>query len=68
MTESVSIRPLQFSVNGAIGVEFNLSCRFSIYAEPGIGYYFDNGSSLPTYYRDKPFSFNLNVGLKFNIK
>ena len=67
-TESVSIRPLQFSVNGAIGAEFNLSRWFSIYAEPGIGYYFDNGSSLPTYYRDKPFSFNLNVGLKFNIK
>lgn len=67
-TESVSIRPLQFSVNGAIGAEFNLSRWFSIYAEPGVGYYFDNGSSLPTYYRDKPFSFNLNVGLKFNIK
>lgn len=67
-TESVSIRPLQFSVNGAIGAEFNLSRWLSIYAEPGVGYYFDNGSSLPTYYRDKPFSFNLNVGLKFNIK
>lgn len=67
-TESVSIRPLQFSVNGAIGAEFNISRWFSIYAEPGVGYYFDNGSSLPTYYRDKPFSFNLNVGLKFNIK
>ena len=67
-TESVSIRPLQFSVNGAIGAEFNLSRWFSIYAEPGVGYYFDNGSNLPTYYRDKPFSFNLNVGLKFNIK
>ena len=67
-TESVSIRPLQFSVNGAIGAEFNLSRWFSIYAEPGVGYYFDNGSSLPTYYRDKPFGFNLNVGLKINIK
>lgn len=67
-TESVSIRPLQFSVNGAIGAEFNLSRWFSIYAEPGVGYYFDNGSSLSTYYRDKPFGFNLNVGLKINIK
>lgn len=67
-TESVSIRPLQFSVNGAIGAEFNLSRWLSIYAEPGVGYYFDNGSSLPTYYRDKPFGFNLNVGLKINIK
>lgn len=67
-TESVSIRPLQLSVNGALGVEFNLSHLFSIYAEPGMGYYFDNGSSIPTYYQDKPFNFNLNLGLRFNIK
>jgi hypothetical protein len=67
-TESVSIRPLQLSVNGALGVEFNLSHLFSIYAEPGVGYYFDNGSSIPTYYQDKPFNFNLNLGLRFNIK
>ena len=67
-TESVSIRPLQFSVNGGFGAEFNLSPLFSIYAEPGVGYYFDNGSSIPTYYQDKPFSFNLNLGLRFNIK
>ena len=67
-TESVSIRPLQWSVNGALGVEFNLSPLFSIYAEPGVGYYFDNGSSIPTYYQDKPFNFNLNLGLRFNLK
>lgn len=67
-TESVSIRPLQFSVNGGLGVEFNLSHLFSLYAEPGVGYYFDNGSSIPTYYQDKPFSFNLNLGIRLNIK
>ena len=65
--ESVSIRPLQFSVSGAIGAEFNLSRQFSIYAEPGLGYYFDNGSKISTYYQDKPLNFNLNVGLRFQI-
>ena len=67
-TESVSIRPLQFSVNSGLGVEFNLGHLFSLYAEPGVGYYFDNGSDIPTYYQDKPFSFNLNLGIRFNIK
>ena len=67
-TESVSIRPLQWSVNGALGVELNINRRFSLYAEPGVGYYFDNDSNIPTYYQDKPFNFNLNVGLRFNIK
>ena len=66
--EGLSIRPLQFSVNGAVGAEFNLSRQFSIYAEPGIGYYFDNGSSVSTFYQDKPLSFNLNVGLRFSFE
>lgn len=67
-TEDVSIRPLQFSVNGAVGLEYHLTHLMSIYAEPGVGYYFNNGSSVPTYYQEKPFSFNLNVGLRFCIK
>jgi hypothetical protein len=67
-TTDVSIRPLQFSVNGAIGMEYHLTNLTSIYAEPGVGYYFDNGSDVPTYYQEKPFSFNLNVGLRFSIK
>ena len=67
-TTDVSIHPLQFSVNGAIGMEYHLTNLTSIYAEPGVGYYFDNGSDVPTYYQEKPFSFNLNVGLRFSIK
>lgn len=66
--ESVSIRPLQFSVNGRLGAEFLFIDWLSFYAEPGVGYWFDNGSDVPTYYQDKPFSFNLNVGLRFTIK
>ena len=66
--EYVSIHPFQFSVNGGIGAEFNLTNQFSIYAEPGMGYYFDNGSDIPTYYQDTPFSFNLNIGIRFHIK
>lgn len=65
---SVSIRPLQFSVNGGMGAEFKFVDWMSLYAEPGVGYWFDNGSDVPTYYQDKPFSFNLNVGLRFTIK
>ena len=63
-TTSVTLQPLQFSLNSAIGVEFNISRLFSLYAEPGIGYWFDNGSSLSTYYQDKPFSFSLNLGFR----
>lgn len=67
-TNSVSIRPLQLSVNGAVGAEFKFIDNLSLYAEPSLNYYFDNGSAVPTFYQDKPLNFNLNVGLRFNIK
>ena len=65
--ESLTIRPLQFSINGGIGAEYKYNDLFSIYVEPGIGYYFDNGSSVPTFYQDKPLNFNMNVGLRFQL-
>ena len=64
MTTDVSIRPLQFSLSSALGAEFNISRLFSFYAEPGLGYWFDNGSSVSTYYQDRPLSFSLNFGVR----
>ena len=58
----------QFSLNGAAGAEYKLSNSFSLYAEPGLGYYFKDGSSTPTIYKDYPLNFNLNFGLRFNLK
>lgn len=68
VTNSVSIHPLQFSVNGAAGAEFKFNDNLSLYAEPALNYYFDNGSSIPTLYQEKPLNFNINVGIRFNIK
>ena len=58
----------QFSLNGAVGAEYKLTNFFSLYAEPGIGYYFKDGSSTPTIYKDHPLNFNLSFGLRFNLK
>jgi hypothetical protein len=65
---SVSIHPLQVSVNGAAGAEFKFTDGLSLYAEPSLNYYFDNGSSIPTLYQEKPLNFNLNVGIRFDLK
>lgn len=67
VTNSVSIHPLQFSVSGAAGAEFRFTPQFSLYAEPGLGYWFDNGSDIPTYYQDKPLSFSLSLGLRLSL-
>ena len=66
--KSLDTSPWQFSLNGAVGAEYKLTNFFSLYAEPGLGYYFKNGSTTPTIYQDHPLNFNLSLGLRFNLK
>ena len=60
--------PWQFSLNAAAGAEYRLNDHFSLYAEPGLGYYFPDGSATPTIYQDRPLNFNLSLGLRFHLK
>lgn len=66
-TDVKDSRP-QWSVNGAAGVQYNFNDIVGVYVEPGVSYYFNNGSSVTTIYKDKPFNFNLNLGLRFTVK
>jgi len=59
--------PWQFSLNGSAGAEYKLTDIFSLYAEPGVGYYFPNGSTISTIYQDRPLNFNLSFGLRINL-
>lgn len=65
--EDVSIDKLQFSVAAAAGLQFNITDRFGVYAEPGMSYYFDNGSEVSTIYKDRPFNFDMKIGLRFSF-
>ena len=66
--KSLDTTPWQFSLSGAAGAEYKLTDVFSLYAEPGFGYYFKDGSTTSTIYQDHPLNFNLSVGLRFNLK
>lgn len=61
------VKPLQWSLNAAAGVQFNIVRRLGVYAEPGVAYYFNNGSKVETIYKDKPFNFNLRAGLRYSF-
>ena len=65
--ENRTVKPLQWSANASMGMQFNINKTVGLYAEPGISYYFDNGSDIKTIYGDKPLNFNLNVGLRFRL-
>ena len=58
---------MQWSVSGALGVQYDIIPQISLYAEPGIRYYFDNGSRLQNFFKDKPANFSLQVGLRLNL-
>jgi hypothetical protein len=65
-TVKSSISGLQYSANGAMGVNYRLEKGFSIYFEPRIGYWFK--SSQPISIRtESPVSFGINLGLNYEL-
>jgi hypothetical protein len=65
--EKINSKQLQWSINSAIGLEYRISDSFGIYAEPGVAYYFKNNSKTETIYKERPFNFNLRLGLRINF-
>lgn len=66
--ESLRDKRPQWSANASAGIQYNFNDIIGIYAEPGISYYFDNGSEVNTIFKEKPFNFNLNVGIRFTVR
>lgn len=57
----------QWSVGGAVGVQYNIIPRMGIYAEPGMRYYIDNKSSVETIFKEKKLNFNLQLGVRVEL-
>lgn len=56
--------PLQWSVEGGLGIQYHFTPSFSIYAEPSFRYYFNTGSDIKTIRQEKPFEFTVPIGLR----
>jgi hypothetical protein len=63
---SLADRP-QWSARGSAGLQWDFTRAAGIYLEPGVNYYFDNGSALETLYKARPLNFGLRVGLRFAL-
>lgn len=61
------ISGLQWSLNGAIGISYNLYKDINMYIEPGISYYFDCNQPLSRRTED-PVNFNVRIGFRYNLK
>ncbi len=58
---------MQWSVDGSLGVQYNILPSVGVYAEPGVRHYFDNGSKVSNFFKDKPTDFHLELGLRINL-
>lgn len=59
-------RYLQPSVAAGIGLQYNFLPKFSLYAEPGIRYYFD-AHQAPSIRTMQPWMVSLELGLRYNL-
>ena len=57
--------PLQWSVDGGVGIQYQLSPSVGIFIEPGIHYYFNDGGHLNTIRKDHPVNFTLPMGIRW---
>lgn len=57
--------PLQWSVEGGLGIQYHFTPSFSIFAEPSLHYYFNPGGEIKTIRQEKPFEISIPVGLRF---
>ena len=58
---------LQWSVGTAVGAEYDIIPQLGVYAEPGFRYYFDNGSRIQNFFKDKPANWSLQLGLRLHV-
>ena len=66
--EGITARPLQWSLNAAIGAEVHFTPLIGLYMEPGASYFFNDGSGISTIYKERPLNFNFEFGLRFTFR
>lgn len=69
-TASYSVRrkiapPLLWTVNTNLGVQYRLTPRLSLFAEPTLNWHLSHESTTKNAWTERPFTFTLPVGLRF---
>lgn len=65
--EKTRMDDLLWSVNARVGASYPVFRFLSLYAEAGVGYYFDNHSPIETIRSEKPWNVNLQAGFRFGF-
>ncbi len=65
--KNLHLNDWQWSMDGGIGLQYKLTEHMGLYIEPGVNYYFSNGSEVPSLRTESPFTFNLQIGVRFGL-
>ena len=65
--KNLSMKKLQFSANASAVLSYMFNDHLGVYFQPGVSYYFDNSSSLSTFYSNHPFAADFRLGLRFAL-
>ncbi|MDR0694721.1 MAG: PorT family protein [Prevotellaceae bacterium] len=57
----------QWSLNGQIGGGYHFSKHFSLYAEPGVRYFFPDARQPESVRTERPFNFSMGFGIRANF-
>lgn len=66
-SERIDIGPLQWSAQLSASLGWKFSKSLGVFIKPGLAYHFDDGSSVSTIYKDRPFNFDLALGLRLYL-
>ena len=58
---------LQWSASAVAGAEYAFLRSWSLYVEPGLTYYPDNGSDIENFFKDKPLNGSLQMGFRYRF-
>ena len=65
--EAAKCDRVQFSGKASLGAQVDILPSVGIYVEPGVKYYFNNGSKIENTFKDKKWNFNFQFGLRVNL-
>ena len=65
--ESVMVDPLQCAVTMDLGIQYAFNRHIGLYLEPGLLYHVQTHDPVETIYKEKPFNFNIEMGVRFSI-
>lgn len=58
---------IQMSTGATLGAEYMILPQLGFYVEPGVKYYFNNGSHVDNIFKEKPCNFSLQMGLRLSL-